>query len=442
MPAVKPGKVTGRVRSLVEWAANRRDVAIIAAALALIELCYIIYLRRPLIIGLDFSSYYTWAFAIRRHLNPYRGDLTPLASRLGLSIGTVLRTNYPPTTLLLFEQFVKFRPIVAYWIWISLSAVLFVAALTLMLTAELPMPLAAIAAVFAISYLPVDIHFVFAQIQIPLLFLFVLVMRELRQNRQDTAGSILALAGLLKIFPMLLIIYFVSDRRWKGVACAGLVFVFGFVLSMLLMGRDALDFFGAFVRTALPGHGAPILPIVSIPGAYFRFYEFFSTKADIRAHHLGSLTFVSTLTNLLVLALALRAALRLRERGKSLEPAFGLLITTTVLVTPIAWPHYMVLLLIPLAQLAFAAYRGTATRLAIALGIAAYLLADVAIELSRIEYYVYGHQVLADQISEGLFWSVVLTFAASYVMILQDSRREPSTDTAALTQSSHAASPA
>ena len=410
----------GSTRALVRWAANRRDVAIVAAAIAFSELCYIVYLHRPLVIGLDFSSYYVWAFALRKHINPYRGDLTPLATRLNLSIGTVIRTNYPPTALLLFEQFVKVRPIVAYWIWIGLSGTFFIVALALMLATDLPIALAAVAAVFAVSYLPVDIHFQFAQLQIVLLLLMVLVIRELRRDREETAGLLLGLAGLLKIYPMLLIFYFVCDRRWKALAYATGAFLSGFAISMLIMGPVAFDFFRSFARTALPGDGAPMLPIVSVPGAYFRFFELFGTKAEIKAHYLGAVTLLSTLTNLVVLGLALRVTLRLRERGQSLEPAFGLLIATMVLITPIAWPHYMVLLLIPLSQLAVAAYRGTAPRLALGLGIAAYLLADVVIALSRIEYWDYGNTVFADHISEGLFLSVVLTYVASYLVVARD----------------------
>ncbi len=422
MTAVNSPKSSGRLLSLVRWAENRKYVAIIIAALALLELCYVIYLHRPLIIGLDFSNYYTWAFALRRHINPYSTDLSPLAARLGLSIKPVTRTNYPPTTLLLFEQFVRFRPIVAYWTWIGVSAAILVVALTLMLATELPASFAAITAVFAVSYLPIDIHFAFGQLQILLLFLLVLVVHELRHNRQETAGLILGFAGLLKIYPLFLVLYLACDRKWKSAIYAIVVFVFGFALSMLILGRDSFDFFGTFARTALPGRGAPILPIVSIPGAYFRFYEFFITRADIRAQHLCSLTFLSSVTNLVVVALALRLTLRLRARERSLEPAFGLLITTMVLITPIAWPHYMVLLLIPMSQWVFAAYRGTASRLTIALGIAAYLSAELAIEISRIEYYIYAHHIFADQISEGLFISVVLTFAASYAMIAHDLR--------------------
>jgi hypothetical protein len=81
------------------------------------------------------------------------------------------------------------------------------------------------------------------------------------------------------------------------------------------------------------------------------------------------------LAQLSVLAMTVRATLA-ESRGSAdrHQRAFGLWVVTTVLLSPTAWVHYMVLLLIPFAQL-IGAYAKTSSR-ALRLGLGSYLLAE------------------------------------------------------------------
>jgi len=119
------------------------------------------------------------------------------------------------------------------------------------------------------------------------------------------------------------------------------------------------------------------------------------------------------------------ATLRARTRGIDLDNALGLMVATMVLIIPNSWPHYMVLLLLPLVQLAIAAYQRTAPRSAVALGASAYIVA----ELSWSTAYFARHHArpgLANVLIEGLFVSTLMVYLASYFMVISEVRDQDS----------------
>src|SRR5208282_217234 len=88
----------------------------------------------------------------------------------------------------------------------------------------------------AILYLPITDNLVFAQTQIAILLLLTLFMRWMASGRFALAGSVVALAGLLKVFPIILVGYLLARRQWKAILYAGLVLVVGGLLTLGLIG--------------------------------------------------------------------------------------------------------------------------------------------------------------------------------------------------------------
>jgi alpha-1,2-mannosyltransferase len=186
---------------------------------------------------MDFSHYYVSALMMRQGIDPYTTNMKPLAESLGLGGLDFSNATYTPTFLLLFEPLTLLIPLAAYWVWIAITMAFLAMSLYLLLDGlprDYRLRLSLVGLV--ILYPPITDNFFYAQSQIMLLFLFTLFMRGLGSGRHAFAGAIVGLAGLLRVFPLVLVGYLVVRRRWKATFYAGLVLVGGGLLTLALVG--------------------------------------------------------------------------------------------------------------------------------------------------------------------------------------------------------------
>jgi len=393
----------------------RRVIVLAAIVVGAYELYLIAWRFRMNTVSLDFSLFYTSSLAMREHGGPYWVDLRPLASRVGVNLGPVMYATYPPTFIWLMEPLTLLPPWAAYWTWTAISSVLLIASLFLLLADEAPAHFAAIFAALAIYYRPTAIEFHFAQTQILLLFLLALMIRALRARRDAAAGLILSFAVLLKAFPLFMAIFFVCDRRWRAMAFLGVGIVAGFAITAIGTGPRAFEFFSALKLTTVPVAGPAMLPIIGVAGTVERMTGYLAGAAAISRFSV-LLHLVTALIDLALVTLAVRATLTARARSDELDHSFGLLVATMVLVVPNAWPHYMVLFLIPFLQLATAWLGGRAPWSAILFGVAAYLIAQFSYSWGW-HMFFHGRPILAQVLMEGMFISAVLSFISFYQLV-------------------------
>ena len=403
---------------------SRPEIVTLAVIVALIRLYWIVYIDRPPNVQLDFSCYYVWAVAMRRGLNPYQIDLTSLAQSLRVVIGPEIRATYAPTFILLFEPLTRVAPWTAYWIWSGLSVILLLLSVGLLIAPRLQLfkPAALITFAAAILYRPVQVHFEFLQAQILVLFLLIMMFRSLRADDDDAAGLYLAFAGLLKAYPLFMLLYLVCMRRWRAVASTLIALTAGFVITAAIIGPRAFWFFTAATSRLLPTSGYLMLPKVGVAGTVLR--EFARFSSDPRPGIVISEWALTGLLQLVILAMTTYTTLKSREDDNKSEYAFGLCIAAMVLLVPNAWPHYMVLLLLPLCQLAVAESSGSAPRAVLWLAGIAYVLAEVGHSGAYI--FQNSHVHLASWLSEGMFISTLLTYAAAYGLTSRDNQRQRS----------------
>src|SRR5208337_4541557 len=186
---------------------------------------------------MDFTHYYVSALMMRQGSDPYVTNMKPLAESLGLEGLDFSHATYTPTFLLLFEPLTLLIPLAAYWVWIAITIAFLAMTLYLLLDGvprDYRLRLALVGLV--ILYQPITDNFFFAQSQIMLLFLFTLFMRGMGSGRHAFAGSIVGLAGLLKVFPLVLVGYLLTRRRWEATFYAGLVLVVGGLVTLALVG--------------------------------------------------------------------------------------------------------------------------------------------------------------------------------------------------------------
>ena len=407
-------------------------------------LVYAFYLLRALPARankLDFSHYYVSALMMRLGINPYATDIKPLASSLGLKVNAITLATYPPTFLLLFEPLTLLSPLPAFWLWSGMGMVFLAMSLCLLLDG-LPehhgLRLSLVGLV--ILYPPITNNFVWGQTQLMLLFLFTLFMRWLASGRHALAGSIVGLAGLLKVFPLLLVGYLLARRQWKAIFYAGLVLVAGGLLTLALIGVDrSLDFLTVLPSiTSQRWLGRPTNVALGAMISHIFWYSAatrMDSLAGIGTHLRPGLELARRVTVLLaqltVLVLTVYATFRSSSASSRLsdnrdEPVIALWVVSAVLLTPTAWIHYLVLLLIPYAVLLRQHLRGEASPRATWLGLASFVVGELlmAVDLVPTTLPAASERMLRD----FGFWatligwpvSLLLAYAAIYSLAVED----------------------
>lgn len=359
----------------------------------------------------DFNHYYAAALSLRRGSNPYATSYEALGRSLGLNLSGLDTENQPPTLLLCFEPLTKLSPYAAYWIWIGLSLISLVIALWLLVggATSLDIRQACLFGALLFLYPPVYEHFVFANFQIAITLLIVIAMYFMERGANRAAGLSLALAMALKAYPALLAFYLVCRRRWQTLLW---MVIWGGVMGLITLwevGRVSFSFLNTFGITTSRRflHNPAFFSIdATVSHLFWRGNPPLAAAANtVRRAAIA-------LIELAVFALTVRAtASAAPDRGWR---AFSLWIPAMLLLSPIAEPHYLVLLLVPFAVIADAAARGEAAPRVIYGGIASYLVAFSRYPLALMHHLDLGSTAffwIANQ-----FWllAVALMYLATY----------------------------
>ena len=360
----------------------------------------------------DFSIYYASGLALREHIDPYTTDLDRVSDGLNLEIDPIHYATDPPTFLLCFEPFSRLPLRQAFWLWTAFNFVAMVASLILLLRGS-GLSIWTIWALAALSFLypPVGEHFFYGQNKIFVLLMLVLMMRWLEDGHDAAAGLILGVAALLRGFPLLMVGYLVLRRRWRAVAYTAVGIVLGGLATVAILGlpqtlsfSHGLQFVTRFRFLALPIN-------VSLGAFVSRMYWY------AFGPHAGISNFVRSVlvaaAEIGLLALTVKATVKSHDTVDIDCRAFSLWVVTAVILSPTAWVHYLVLMLIPFILMAIAANHGRPNNRAIWMAVASFLL--IALSTSgRTAFGPHPHGVLPIMIAECSFASLLMVYVSAY----------------------------
>ncbi|HJU29211.1 MAG TPA: glycosyltransferase 87 family protein [Candidatus Binataceae bacterium] len=184
-------------------ALNQWPLVALLCAAALVRVILVLISLQGRYANNDYSGYYLAAYAMRHGLDPYRLDLTALGRSLGLQIGYLIHAADTPSFLAMFEPLTLLSPRPAYWTWMGLNAMAFVAALIMLLWRADGMRRTTLwlLVALAVLYPPLTFNMGWGQSQPLVLFLLALAMTALESRRDALAGLALAAAALLRAFP-------------------------------------------------------------------------------------------------------------------------------------------------------------------------------------------------------------------------------------------------
>lgn len=164
-------------------------------------------------------------------------------------------------------------------------------------------------------------------------------------------GALLGTVTAIKLFPGFLFVYFLLRRQWTFIAAGVAAFVLITGLTVAVMGVGT---YRGYLVDAMP----QVQQLqsswinVSIPGFWVKLFDprnpldhvqpLWRSPMLARVATLGSGLFV-----LVLLGVVIRRARTRTEQDR----AFGVTLTSMLLISPITWHHYFLLLLLPVTLL-------------------------------------------------------------------------------------------
>jgi Glycosyltransferase family 87 len=312
----------------------------------------------------DFSNYYESAWALRHGIDPYASNLTAVGARVGLETNWLLHASETPSFLLCFEPLTRLRPRAAFWIWIAINFAALATAMYLLLADRrgLSGRTAWLLAGLVLMSAPVSLNFYWGQSQLIVLALMAAAMRAMERERDGAAGLLIATAALLRAYPLLLVGYFLMRRKWRAVAFAAAGVAAGGLATVAVLGW-AQTF--SFVHGALWVTDYSVVQRVDDlalgPFVSRMFWALTATAPGSSTDWVRRVAIA--VADLAILGLTVHATLaqrNLRTRDPDWR-IYSLWIATAIMLTPVGWHHYLVLLTIPFVQMIVSAADGRST---------------------------------------------------------------------------------
>lgn len=301
----------------------------------------------------DFADFYAAAIVLRDGGNPYRTSLAPASAKLELHSKNIQGdTVIPetPTFLLCLKALGTFPLHEAYWTWIIINLVAFLAAFYLLFADDnLRLPDVCLLIALALLYPPLINLFMTAQSQSLIILALAVAVRCLAARRDGAAGVALAAAALLRGFPAMMAVYLLLLRKWRALLFMILAGALGFAATAMVLGWNVmLDFPGALFRIVANRALFQLGWNVSPRALIWRFCLYLSDwKLGPAVDGLGLI--LGSAVSLIFFLFALKAARRYASRPDSDFSLFSLWVVTSITVLPITWLNYTTILIVPFA---------------------------------------------------------------------------------------------
>jgi Glycosyltransferase family 87 len=305
----------------------------------------------------DFLQEWLSARNYQAGLPVYLDQQTSFSYHLGSNGRAHLKINaHPPSSILFALPFaaLPYRDAVVVWNLFSLLALL---AALILIGRELSFPWQAWHVPAGLALLLIYAYFGIlrtqleqAQWNLVLLLLLTGTWVMARTDRPVLAGVLLGLATALKLFPGLLFLSFLLLRQWRTVLAGALSFAVVTGLTLLIFGGDAYRTYFVEVLPQLDRFRSS-WPGISLGNFSAKLFDPARGRMLPLIHSALLARCLTVAGSLAVLGCLLRVHWKVRTSAQR-DHAFCLTLVAMLLLSPLAWDHYLLLLLLPLAWFA------------------------------------------------------------------------------------------
>jgi alpha-1,2-mannosyltransferase len=335
-------------------AAEQRRVLIVLACLPLLAIFSWLMIQRlgtmPKGTACDFVEEWTSA----RNFMAGRSVYQPLAETVPLYFGPRAQAHvpvngHPPVAVLaaLPAGLVDFR--LAWQAWNVLSLAALAGSVWLLLRPaglNYPAWTAIPVATLLLASNPLAQQVLEGQLNLFLLALLTGAWAADRADRPVLAGALIGVATAIKLYPGLIVVYFLARGRWSAVLAAGGAFA---VLAAAACGLFGGDVFLVYFRDVIPSfaHYRHNLANASLAGLWSKVFVGAEGFSEPLLHAPAAAKWATLASGLAIAGLCGWNAWRARTRPQ-LDLAFAACIVGALLASPITWGHSFVLLVLPL----------------------------------------------------------------------------------------------
>lgn len=187
------------------------------------------------------------------------------------------------------------------------------------------------------------------QLNLALLLLITIGWAAARSGRLKLSGASIGLAAALKLFPAFLLLYFAVRRQWRVVFTAAATFAAANLMAGLIFGWRC---FHTYVVEVMPNVGTfrDTWPNASLMGLWCKLFDAPSGHVEPLWQNPLCAQLAYFASSAVVVALV-AWKMRQAEGRRQADVAFALCTIGMLLVSPVVWDHYFLLLILPLAIL-------------------------------------------------------------------------------------------
>jgi hypothetical protein len=340
---------------------------LLLAALAVVYLPGVVLTIRdlvPLPKQVDFAAYYVAARAMHMGLSPYDPRV---ADSIATSAGITERTPYiyPPLLARAIEPLAAFQYDAAARVWLALSIAALVLALYLLAQHIHLRRRLLLVAIPLVMFTPA-VHYTLELGQINH-FLLLMMTTAVLTSSPILSGALIGVAGALKVYPLALGAVFLLE--WNVIALGGTVISAALLTALGSLGTSADSSVVYWLAQVAPAINVERLITPgnqSLQAICTRLFAAHTFEAVALSASLPTTISVEPILNAPALASAAAAVLSIviagvsgwtlirtrRAPGPVARLArFSLVLTLMLIVLPVVWDHYYVLLLLPAAVL-------------------------------------------------------------------------------------------
>jgi hypothetical protein len=319
-------------------------------------------LAPPFVYNKDFIQEYLLAQAALNGVNPYL-PLPELANQfLGPLDNPIFPhpTPHPPPVILLSLPLAFFSYSTAALLWFLFEIACLGLSIYIIATItgkRTPLWLIGLSLIFVMGWGPVIEGLVVGQLMTLLLLILCASWALIRSGYWKTAAACLGTAVAFKFVVWPVILLLLIYRRWQALAVSLAAFVVANLFAGLLIGMDVLIFYytsvGAEVEIMYRAHEDNF----SIWSLGWRFFDGVGSTmvqandtiiGGIQAPPLFYWPDAAPYVSFALLIIFLLFTLLIVWRAQAFDAAFSILICAAVIANPIAWSHYLILLIIPI----------------------------------------------------------------------------------------------
>jgi hypothetical protein len=286
-------------------------------------------------------------FAVERHLGYYDDAPLPNVHRAAYFIKV---NAHPPTAILLALPLASldYPDAVLVWNLVSLGA-LFVSLWLVARALAIPLSVWSVPPLIVLLLLcnPFREQVYWGQLNLILLLLLTGTWICHRSNRPIAAGILLGLAAAIKLFPAFLFLFFLLRRQWKTLAAGMLSCLAVVAVAAAVLGMNN---YWVYVHEVIPQLAVfrSGLDNASLPSFWTKLFNPSGTRVEPLWIN-PTLAQVGTWLSCGLVVAVLAWLTLCEEDAEGEDRAFALTVTAMLLVSPITWNHYLLLLLVPLA---------------------------------------------------------------------------------------------